>query len=233
MRIDSFGDFYREMLARANPQQRKRTSLRAACDLMWHDGELRPTYIQRHAGVTQPTASKWCTIARSMGMKQGVKRHVIQANVDRVVEEVHSNLAAEPLVMPERKIEEEILKKAPSADELRQEMIDKVYNDARMATSPETRFRAIETMAKIIPGFKAPETRLDVQMLIGKGASDRLTDDLKDNLKFLVKEDPNWVKSLLSDLDTEPLQLEATDAETEDTPVDDGPSRDEPQQRAE
>ena len=237
MAISNYKDFLREMLTRANPQSVKRRAFERACDMMWHDGCLTRTHIANHTGVSTGTASRWVAIARTLGMEDGVRRlpdvndptvmhhpepEVTQAESDsehgRMLHRMskaraHRRTTSAPA---ESARIDPGSGPTPPPDKLREEAIERAYNDMYYSEVPEIRFKAIETLTKIVPGFKAPETRLDVQILIGKGAEDRLNSDLRDNLKFLMREDPDWLQSLMTDIGVPIALPEVTDAETED-----------------
>jgi hypothetical protein len=201
----TYSEFLRAMRSATTPHGKTVPKLEKACDLMWHDGIMTVSQLADFSGVTRPTAHKWATCARNLGMIKGQSR-------PRSIAEREAN--------PHDLLKNTILD--GSAEEIRDRLRASISK--RLENADNKEYPALVKLANdLIPGLKVPETRLDVQLILGRGSDDAIEERLADSLKWLSLNDRAFLPKILERAGLRPTDLlpsaqEITDAEVEDAP---------------
>jgi hypothetical protein len=109
-----------------------------------------------------------------------------------------------------------------SAEEIRDRLRASISK--RLENADNKEYPALVKLANdLIPGLKVPETRLDVQLILGRGSDDAIEERLADSLKWLSLNDRAFLPKILERAGLRPTDLlpsaqEITDAEVEDAP---------------
>lgn len=207
----TYTDFMREMRTLCTPHGVNLPKFEKACEAMWYEGDMSSSSIARLVSVSRPTAIKWLHAAKSLGLTKHQRRPRSAAHEKEVA-----------------KTREKIVSMTP--DEMRAHYVASLHTAFEKADgNPQVQTNLVSTIATLVPGLKAPETRLDVQILLGRDNADRIEDGLAENLKWIMGHDRNFARRLLAKAGLTTTDLlaeipEATDAEAE--VVDDAPSSD-------
>jgi hypothetical protein len=202
----TFSEFLRAMRTACSPHGVTVPKLERACDIMWHDGILGGGDISRLCDISRPTGYKWVMAARNLGLTKGQAR---------------PRSAAERKVNPADLIKNTILD--GSAEEIRDRLRASISQ--RLESADNKEYPALVKLANdLIPGLKVPETRLDVQLILGRGSDDAIEERLADSLKWLSLNDRAFLPKILERAGLRPTDLlpsaqEITDAEVEDAPA--------------
>lgn len=203
----TYSDFLREMRTLCKPYGANMPKFERICEAMWYEGDLSSSSLARHGGVSRPTAIKWVNAAGALGLVKGVRRARSAA---------HEKEAA--------KERDALIKMTP--EEMRAHYVSRLHKSFESAEgNPAAQTSLVSAIASLVPGLKAPETRLDVQILIGRDNTDRIEEGLAENLKWIMGNDRNFGLRLLEKAGLNPASLrlpaeEITDAEIAE--VDDG-----------
>lgn len=207
----TYSDFLREMRTMCNPQSCNLPKFETACEAMWYDGVLAAMPLGKLAGVSRPTAIGWVNAAKQLGLAKHMRRPRSAA---------HEKQAA--------KQRESVVKM--TTEEMRAHLVSKLLQTFDTSEDASKQAQLTTALASMVPGLKAPETRLDVQILIGRDNIDRIEDGLAENLKWIMGNDRDFGLRLLEKAGLSPALPRAEEvADAEIADVDDEPSPNEPQ----
>lgn len=208
----TYSEFLRDMRTLCSPQSCNLPKFERACEAMWYDGVVSSTPVGKFAGVSRQTAVGWVKAAKHLGLQNNTRRARSAAH------EKESKKQTEQIV-------------AMSTDEMRNRMVAKLHQQFDAADNPAALTQLTGALTSVVPGLKAPETRLDVQILIGRDNTERIEQGLADNLKWIMGHDRNFGLRLLeaAGITSLPSAQDVTDAEI--TTVDDEPNSGRPDHR--
>ena len=199
----TYSDFLREMRTMCTPQSTNLPKFETACEAMWYDGQLAALPLCKLSGVSRPTAIKWVNAAKQLGLAKHMRRPRSAA---------HERVAA--------KQREAVVQM--STEDMRAHLVSKLLQTFDTSDDASKQAQLTTALATMVPGLKAPETRLDVQILIGRDNTDRIEEGLAENLKWIMGHDRNFGLRLLEKAGITSLPGDVTDAEITD--VDDAAS---------
>lgn len=207
----TFSDFLRAMRSVCQPKGVSIPKFEKACELMWFDGLLNASELGRIVDMTRQTTHRYVVQAKALGLQEGHFQPRGPKQDDSVEETLKNTRRMTTAERRERYVA----------------LLDTLLEENR--DNPQAIAPLIDRLTSLIPGLKAPETRLDVQLTIGRGAEDRIFSDLKDNLAFAFKEEPNAARDLIEAVGADTLRNLLLTEVIEDATVDAADSPDEPE----